>query len=37
MIDPKSQEAWHFYSLMNYEACTFYSKKFREEQNAQGT
>ena len=30
-IDPKNQEGWHFYSLMNYEASTFYSKRLNEE------
>jgi len=32
-IYPKNQEAWHYYSLMNYEMCIFYSKKFSEEHN----
>lgn len=30
-IDPKNQEGWHFYSLMNYEASIFYSKRLNEE------
>lgn len=30
-IDTKNQEAWHFYSLMNYEASIFYSKCLNEE------
>ena len=30
-INPKNQESWHYYSLMNYEACIFYSKKYSEE------
>lgn len=30
-IDTKNQEAWHFYSLMNYEASIFYSKRLNEE------
>ena len=24
-ISPQNQEAWHYYSVMNYEACIFYS------------
>lgn len=36
-IDPKNQEGWHFYSLMNYEASIFYSKRLNEEfQNEMG-
>lgn len=27
----KNQEAWHYYSIMNYEACIFYQKKFGED------
>ena len=30
-IDAKNQEGWHFYSLMNYEASIFYSKRLHEE------
>jgi hypothetical protein len=30
-IDAKSHEGWHFYSLMNYEASIFYSKRLSEE------
>ena len=30
-INPKNQDAWHFYSLMNYEACIYYSKRLNEE------
>jgi len=33
-INPKNREAWHFYSLMNYEVCIYYSKKFGEEMSA---
>lgn len=30
-IDAKNQEAWHYYSLMNYEACIYFSKRLNEE------
>lgn len=30
-IDSKNHDAWHFYSLMNYEASIFYSKRLNEE------
>jgi hypothetical protein len=30
-INSKNQENWHYYSLMNYEACIYYSKKYSEE------
>ena len=29
-IVKKSTEAWHFYSQINYEACSFYQLKFAE-------
>jgi hypothetical protein len=36
-IDPKNQEGWHFYSLMNYEASILYSKRLNEEFQIDGS